>query len=710
MSTWQRKARLLIAISAVAFAVVVAMALRRPAIVPTSAPVTRTDPEAVVESAEGETVRINRDQEEVRIDYDQLLTYPDGSSKLLGVTVTSTKEEDTFVVTSAQAQVDEPQSNIDLQGDVRLKAASGMTARTDRASFKDQEGIVRAEGPVEFTRGRMEGSGVGALYDKNRDLMTLFDQVSVHFAAETKGAVGLDITSRTGELDQRDNIMRFDGDVDGRRGPHVLKADSVVAHLGADETKFEALELRGSSRITGAPDAPAGGLRAMSGRDIDLHYGPDGTTLERALIIGDATIELAGRNGGRTSEISAATIDVRLAPDGSTPISLVARENIELQMPSESGTTTSHICAQTLDAKGTAPAGITAAHFTGKVRFAEQSAKGQGPATCDKGDRVATSGILDVGLRAGFGAVDTATFTQTVRFVSGTTTATAAEMRYSVEKDVLQLSGTEPAFPRPNVRDEATSIDGARIDITLAGPHIDAAGAVKSVLQPDKRKVSGQGGDAPKLPSMLKSDQPVSVTADALSYNRTAARATYTGNVRLWQAETTIKADSIVVDDKSGDLIAGGNPVTTTTVLLQETSDGKKDRSITSAKSKEFKYEEGSRRATYLGEAYANGPQGDLRADRIELYMKTSGEELDRAEAYNSVTLTEPTRKTTGTRMTYFTADERYVVSGTPVTILDNCGRDMSGRTVTWYRNDERITVDGNEQMRARTRGGSQCP
>jgi lipopolysaccharide transport protein LptA len=480
-------------------------------------------------------------------------------------------------------------------------------------------------------------------------------------------------------------------------------------HLGADETEIRAIELRGNSRITGAPDAPAGGLRAMSGRDIDLQYSPDGKTLQRVLIIGEAGVQLAGEGDGLAREIEASTIEVLLAPDGSTPTALVARENVEVLMPSEKGTTASSICAQTLDAKGEAPAGITSARFEGKVRFAERTARGAGAASCDRGDRVATSGALEVALKSGFGAVDTATFMQSVRFVDGSTVATAAMARYAVEKDVLQLSGTEPAFPRPNVRDEATSIDGARIDITLDGPHIDAAGEVKSVLQPEKR-TRGSASDTAKLPSMLKPDQPVSVTADTLTYNRTSGKAAYTGNVRLWQAETTIKATTVVIDDKSGDLSAAGNPVTTTSVLVQETKDGKKDRSITSAKAKEFKYEEGSRRGTYLGEAYANGPQGDLRAERIELYMKPSGDELDRAEAYDNVTLAEPTRKTTGTRMTYFTADERYVVSGTPVTILDDCGRNMSGRTVTWYRNDERIIVDGSEQMRTRTQGGSKCP
>ena len=70
-----------------AFAVVVAFAFSARGPESGSPPVTPTDPKAVVESADGRTIRVNRDQEEVRIEYDKLLTYEDGSTKMLGVTV-----------------------------------------------------------------------------------------------------------------------------------------------------------------------------------------------------------------------------------------------------------------------------------------------------------------------------------------------------------------------------------------------------------------------------------------------------------------------------------------------------------------------------------------------------------------------------------------------------------------------------------------------
>ena len=115
-------------------------------------------------------------------------------------------------------------------------------------------------------------------------------------------------------------------------------------------------------------------------------------------------------------------------------------------------------------------------------------------------------------------------------------------------------------------------------------------------------------------------------------------------------------------------------------------------------------------RATYTGNAHMNSPDGDMTAGKIELYLKPVGDELDRAEAYDDVTLRDQNRTTTGTRLTYTTADQRYVVTGAPVKVLDECRRETVGRTLTYLKSAETITIDGNEQTRTQTKGSAQCP
>jgi lipopolysaccharide transport protein LptA len=206
---------------------------------------------------------------------------------------------------------------------------------------------------------------------------------------------------------------------------------------------------------------------------------------------------------------------------------------------------------------------------------------------------------------------------------------------------------------------------------------------------------------------MLRQDQPVIVTANDLRYETTTAAATYTGNARLSQGDTSVRASSIALDEKTGGLKASGT-VTTTTVLDQ-TTEGRTERVPSIARADQFVFEESPRRTTYTGNAHVSGPHGDMQSARIELYLKPAGNELERVEAYDDVVLIEERGKTTGTRLTYFATEDRYLVIGAPVRLVDECGRETIGRTLTFHQNTDRIVVDGNEQIRTRTTGTSKC-
>jgi hypothetical protein len=107
-----------------------------------------------------------------------------------------------------------------------------------------------------------------------------------------------------------------------------------------------------------------------------------------------------------------------------------------------------------------------------------------------------------------------------------------------------------------------------------------------------------------------------------------------------------------------------------------------------------------------------SGPQGDVSAARIELVLAKTGSQLERLEAYTAVNVRVDTRAGSGDRLTYFTEDERYVMTGiatVPVTIVEEC-RETSGRTVTFFKSTERIIVDGNEEVRTQSKRGGPCP
>jgi lipopolysaccharide export system protein LptA len=200
-----------------------------------------------------------------------------------------------------------------------------------------------------------------------------------------------------------------------------------------------------------------------------------------------------------------------------------------------------------------------------------------------------------------------------------------------------------------------------------------------------------------------------------LDYSGANGRAVYTGDVALVQNQTAIRGDALTLDQQRGDLVASGSA--RSTLML--------DGGRTEGRAHEIRYDEASRVVTYsavpvvpttaqgrveaapsAGLSHVVGPDGDLRAERIEIVLGRDGNQVQRLEAHNRVTLALGTRGAAGTRLTYHTDEGRYVMSSsgtTPVTLREAC-RETTGRTVTFFKSSDRIVVDGDDTSRTETR------
>jgi LPS export ABC transporter protein LptC len=694
---WQHWTKAVLALGALAVAAAVGLTIRRRDVLPPAPSLVRTDPKAIVESTGGRAVRFNQAHEDIRVEYERQLTYKDGSTKLLGVKIAADDRGDgrRFVVTGDEGQVAKDESVVALNGHIKLVEGDGFTVETDSATYDKRDTTVRAPGPVTFHHNRLSGSGMGMLYEKKTDVLTVLQKSEMQVAPDAAGNGAAEVTAGTTVFARLSRDVKFDGGVQVIRGGQTMTAGNGLAHLSMDEKRIEQLGLSERVRIDASAKS-AGGIQSMSGQHVTLNYAAESEALERIAAQGDAVIQLAGSSAASARQISANAVDGRLAPDAQTPVALNARDNVQLTLPADQNQAARTVRAQALTATGDPkdPArGLTAASFTGNVEYREKSATV---------DREAHAARLDVGLKAGVSAFDHASFSGGATFADQRITGSAASVRYDVDKGSLELSGSEPGSPRPHVYNDQITVDASNVNVVLAGPVMEAWGDVKSVLQPPKKSA----GDSTKLPSMLKQDQPVTITADSLGYDGVASRATYDGSARLWQGDTTIKADSIGIDDKSGDLTAEGSVVTTTTIE-QTDKDKRKERIRSTATASSFKYEDARRLAAYRGRVHFSGGQGDLTAESIDLYLKSSGNELDRAEgadAKNGLVLREQGRKTVGSRMTYTSADDRYEVTGTPVSLTDQSGRVTSGRTLTFRKATDTIEIDGNQRVRTQTK------
>src|SRR4029453_5519623 len=136
---------------------------------------------------------------------------------------------------------------------------------------------------------------------------------------------------------------------------------------------------------------------------------------------------------------------------------------------------------------------------------------------------------------------------------------------------------------------------------------------------------------------------------------------------RLWQGATKVNADTIIVDDKTGNLEARIN--VHTEMMMDDVDPKTKVRKSTksTAESETFVYDDDKRLATYTTKAHLIGSEGDVAAEKLELFMKKDVNELERVEGYGangSVVVKEGGRVATGARVTYLASDHPSTMPG----------------------------------------------
>jgi lipopolysaccharide export system protein LptA len=543
-------------------------------------------------------------------------------------------------------------------------------------------------------------------YDKGRASIAMLDKAVMALAPETPEDPRVDITSGSAYFARADHYVRYERGFTLVSGGRTLSSALATAYLTEDGSRVETLEMRGQSRITGVGDG-AGALRAMEADDINLEFAGDGKTLAGATLAsgrpGRATIDLAAEGGG-ARRIVGQWVDVRFAPDGSTVNGLTVRESVQLTLPATPKEPPRTISSATLTAKAEGGMSLNAARFVDNVEYRESPPGGT--------PRVVRARTLDAATAPGLGAMTDARFSGAVRFEEGQTRGASGQARYLVDRGRIELDGVDQTTGQsPRVSDGRVAIDAAHIELTTEPRRITAKRDVRSVMLPAAKETAGAAGEVHRA-GMLEKDQPVYATAAGLDYDSTARVAVYTAEApaqaRLWQGDTTIQADRLTVDDATGNLAGKGKVATALIIEDKDEKTGKRERTTSIGSADDFLYEDGPRKATYTGAAHVSGPQGDLKASRIELFLAAEANELERVEAYTTVTLNDATRNVAGDRLTY-TADEgRYLVVGSPVKILADC-RETTGRTLTFFRSTNNITVEPNDEFRTQVKSIPNC-
>jgi lipopolysaccharide export system protein LptA len=341
-------------------------------------------------------------------------------------------------------------------------------------------------------------------------------------------------------------------------------------------------------------------------------------------------------------------------------------------------------------------------------------------------DRVSTSDSVDA-VFLPQGGIDFVTQLGNVVYTDGQQPdkrmqAWANSARYTPRDQMLALTGN----PRVTNGGMATTANSIRMN-RATGDAL-AQGDVKSTYSDLKEQPDG---------ALLASSSPIHVTAQSMTAHKSPGTSLYSGNARLWQDANVIEAPTIEFDRDRRFVTALGTPAQPVhTILVQaekaqtenaqtETPQtvngaritsgtgksgtkasplgGSSPISITAAK---LTYADFERKAHYEGGVNARGADFTATAKTADAYLlprsQTSNKQglagpgqLDHMVAHGDVVVRQPNRHADGQTLVYTAADDKFVLTGGPPSIFDAEQGKITGVSLTFFRGDDRVLVEG---------------
>ncbi len=330
-------------------------------------------------------------------------------------------------------------------------------------------------------------------------------------------------------------------------------------------------------------------------------------------------------------------------------------------------------------------------------------------------DRVSTSDSVDASFLPQ-GGIDSIIQQDHVAYTDGQQPekrmqAWAGSARYTPADQMLVLSGN------PRVANGGMATTAKTIRINRATGDALAQGDVKSTYSELKEQPDG---------ALLASSSPIHVTAQSMTANNNPGIALYTGNARLWQDANIIEAPTIQFDRDRRFVTAQGLPthrvqtilvparkVEAETAASAKKSLAKRSKdsslagsspiSITAAK---LTYADSERRVHYEGGVSAQSSDFTASAQTVDAYLlsrtQTSNNQsfagpgqLDRMVAQGNVVVQQSKRRAQGQKLVYTAADDKFVLTGGPPSIFDAEQGKITGVSLTFFRSDDRVLVEG---------------
>ena len=587
--------------------------------------------------------------------------------------------------------------------------------KTTELAFNQKTGNASTREKVDFYISGATGSAVGVDYAANTSVLTLQSQVNIVFS----GSTGATVTAIHGTITKDPHLVVLDL-------PHLQAhsqqsdADQATLFLRPDNTVERLLAL-GHVRVESEGKQPA----QVRSDQLEMLMGEQQNTVRTAIFSHNVQMEVSGTqpmqgSAGRAilhfvGKNQLTTVhteeNVKLTQHQKPATSSATAQDLELTAPVVDFWLTPGNLLKRAQTSGAAkitirPATsspgqetlITAGKFTGRFdQFGQLSSVHGAPngrimnENPGQTGRVSTSDTLDASFRTGVG-IESIVQQGRVFYVDDERKAWSDRARYTPADQMLFLTGA------PRVIDGSSTTTAHTMRMNRATGDAFAEGDIRSTYSELKEQPNG---------ALLASSSPIHVTSRSMTGHRSSAVAVYTGDARLWQDANLVKAPTIEFDRDHRSMVAEGSPTQpVSTTLVQVDKNGKVTPvAITSA---QLTYTDSERKAHFDGGVEAKGSDAIITSVQADVFLQPREQgsnnqpiegpgKIDHIIAREHVVMTQPTRRGTGDNLVYTAADDKFVLTGGPPSIFDAERGRTTGVSLTFFRGDDRVLVEGND-------------
>jgi LPS export ABC transporter protein LptC/lipopolysaccharide transport protein LptA len=563
-------------------------------------------------------------------------------------------------IVSDEALINPPQQRGNFQGHVVVTTEEGFELHTESLVYRGDKQLAKTDAPVQFKRKDVSGTSTGMTYDAAEGRLELLADVTLRIQDE--GNPATDIKAAHALLVRPEGSMRFDGGVRLTQSGDVLTADRFEADFGTDQTIYRARAIENvvldstSGNVPGTAPVPGGqGPRHLTCRKLDLWLRPD-RSLEQAVAApdGDLTMLPGPKDPPEKRRLQARALTFRFNEQGHL---------YELEGQKDSAFDTDPIPP----AKGV-PRRLRCQSFLARVN----------PAT---------------------GELSDVEFRREVVFQQPPQKATAENASYDGASGVLTLR----QGPEMVDDEQGSRLRAGAIDVNTRTSDFVARRDVHHVL---RRKGGGQG-------LLMGGAEPALITSTLMDYTDATKIARYQQNALLRSGKDEIRAPEIRLQqigsqgkwrlEATGGVVSFLHPNRDAKDAAKDApkgaADKARDQSAVEGRAKEMTYVEEGQKAVYKGDVSIR--QGDIatRSPEATLNFTSDGSGIQTLVAGDPVEVQQGDRHASGARGTYSPQTETMILVGPKVTLKDPT-QQVEGRSLTFHVGDDRVLVDGQEQVR----------